>query len=196
MIVRHDFGGVGIAYVRRYLECNREFGKLLGVSLLERFDLGRGSAWAFVPEAAETELGPRLTEFEHGWVDPKADPSWRPTFDEWLRSVQRPTVPMVVVYEDALAKPSDAFLQSTDRKHVSYDESVFFWDNAAAGGPAVERLLGGATWNPDVAILAPTAQPELSQRAFGIEAITELAEHAAAVAVGAWDDQGFIVWQP
>jgi hypothetical protein len=82
VLVRRDFGSVGLEYVRAYLESNEGFGKQLGRLLLDHHEIEKGTAWAYVPDPVLALRGDiALTDFESGGVDPTNGPSWPSIFE-------------------------------------------------------------------------------------------------------------------
>jgi hypothetical protein len=196
MARRHEFGPEGHEYVRRYLESGADFGKRLGALLLEHHDVERGTVWAFarVDGAAE-----KLAEFETGGVFPKRDPHWNKQADAWLRERAadgaRERVPLV---EHPYAKPTDGWLQrNPDSPAVFCGDDVYEY-YSAEDDELVGRL-GGATWGPRVGVIAPV--PERGPRSWNrqtlsTDVISYIAAQTVAVMIGAWDDEGWLVWEP
>lgn len=195
VLVRHDFELDGIAYVESYLAANGEFGKQLGPLLLASHDVHAGNVWAFVPTEPPAARQAPLSAFETGGLRPKLDPVWQSCVRGWLEAkcgAER----LLLCAESALARPSDPFVQRLDRPVFFSGESVIDYRELPSD-EIVDELFAGATWNPDVAILTALPQSVPLDRATVSRAeLARLAENAVAVAIGAWDDEGLLFWEP
>lgn len=201
MLVHHDFGTEGLAYVRRYLEANRGFGKLLGAALLRSQGIDEGLVWAFVPAEPRPERRAPLDDFESGGLYPTRDPAWADQFGLWLDEVRGDGQgSSIICVEGALHRPSDQFLDSQPEIPVFFcGESVYFYETGNVPAEQVRRWLGGATWKPDVGIVTerPTSLDEHPSRQWINRAVlAELATRTKAVVIGAWDGEGLVFWEP
>jgi hypothetical protein len=193
VLVHHEFDVDGIAYVESYLAANGEFGKQLGPLLLKSHDVRAGNVWAFVPSEPPATRQMPLTAFEAGGLFPKRDPAWRAQVRGWLEA-KCGAGQLLLCAEDAMARPTDPFLERLEGPIVFCGESVIDYRELPSDGIA-DELFAGAVWNPDVAILtaAPPRLPNDRETITRAE-LARLAENAVAVVVGAWDDEGLIFW--
>lgn len=195
MLVTKPLGRDGIAYVGRYLEANAAFGKQLGSLLLDRFALEQGSAWAFVPDPLPGDRKVNLADFETGGLFRGHGHQWRQEVMAWI-SGKVGTESHVLCVEDGLARPADPFLASLGGWRFFCEESVIECVTLPTEEDISDRFRG-ATWNPDVAILIPS--PSIlpaKRRSVSSEAFADLVATATTIAVGAWDDEGAIFWEP
>ena len=194
MVRRHQFGPEGHAYVRRYLESGARFEKRLGALLLDHHDVDGGSVWAFVRADSPPE---KLAAHETGRLFPKGDPDWATQADRWLRESLSGD-DRVLLIEHPYAKPTDGWLRNNADRRVLVCGDDLYECYLAEDGELV-GWLGGATWEPYTGVIAP-ASPDLpgegERRLVQPELISSLSEGALAVIVGAWDDEGWIVWEP
>lgn len=201
MVVRHDFGAEGVAYVRSYLEANRGYGKLLGALLLSTCDIEPGVAWAFIPEKLPRERRSPLRDFEDGYLYFQSGRRvpWRDQFSDWLsEACDKQPDPWLVCVEHAMARPSDPWLEARPQEQAFFcGDSVFLYETAESPNVLGKNLLGGAIWDPAVGIITTMASiGKLANRQRLDEfALAKLAAQASAIVIGAWDDDGLIVWQ-
>ena len=199
MVVRHEFGPEGAAYVRSYLEANGAFGKLLGPLLLAALQIDQGIVWASLPAELPGERTSPPTDFQTGgiYADREEASTARATDDAWLRETLdgQPDTWLLCV-EDGLARPSDPY-QARSEEPVFYcaDSVYLFWTAASPDRPTSD-VFGGATWNPSVAVITTMANGVASKDVVAELTIAEFAARASAVVIGAWDGEGLIFWAP
>ncbi len=68
-------------------------------------------------------------------------------------------------------------------------------------GPAKadDALQPGATWDPNIAMVAPlprALESIANRQSVDPEALEDMAAAAVAVIVGAWDAEGLLIWEP
>jgi hypothetical protein len=197
MIVKHTFGPEGAAYVRSYFASSRGFGKRLG-SLLERRDIEAGTTWAFVPAASSAR---QRVDFEHGMVLPGAaasTSSWSAVAN-WLGALLgSPPSGRLLCVEDAMARRSDPWLvNEADRKVFFCGDDVY---HCAGADDELDHfvLAAAASWKPDIGIVTalPSGREQISNRqSLEPESLEGMAARAVAVVIGAWDAEGFVLWQ-
>lgn len=187
-------GADGIAYLRRYLEANAAFGKQLGKVLLDNLDFSQGEAWAFVPDPIPDDRKVDLADFETGGLFRRHGQQWRQEVMGWI-SGKVGAEPHVLCVEDGLARPSDPFVASLDGWRFFSQESVIECIELPTQEDVSDRF-GGATWDPDIAILIPTPTTLPAKRTtVSSDALAALTGTATTVGVGAWDDEGAIFWE-
>jgi hypothetical protein len=199
VLIRHQFGSEGHAYLRSYLEANEAFGKRLGRLLLTHHDIDRGRMWAFVPADSLPE---HRTDFARGGLLREVDSSLDEVVGDWLLAeLRRPSpAPRIVCVEGALERRTDGWLT----KHPEY--RVFFcgedpdtYETTESPLPDLDRWCGGADWRPDLGIIAPLPaeiQQLTNRQSVPPDALEEMAAAASVIIVGAWDDEAFLFWQP
>ncbi len=199
MLIRHEFGPEGAAYVRSYLESNESMGKRVGRLLLAHHDIDSGITWAFVPVDSPLD---RRTAFEEGGLSPASTPSWEEHVAGWLLHQLRQQSPMarVLLVEGAYQRRTDGWLQKRpDDPAVFCSDDVYRYETAETAPGDVHRWLGGAAWRPDVGIITtlPQGTDRLINRQYlSLEELEEMAVNASSIVVGAWDDEAFFFWQP
>jgi hypothetical protein len=135
-----------------------------------------------------------LTDFETGGLVSRREGTLSAQFQAWLASLPAANAVFVCV-EDGLHRPSDPVLRSLEQRVFFYGDSVFTY-----GPPEFAELgllLGGATWNPSVGIVTDVPAKPLPDREY-IEQreLMQLAANTMAVVIGAWDDEGLVIWEP
>lgn len=198
-LIRHQYGPEGYAYVRSYLKSNEGFGGRLG-TLLGRRNIEAGIVWALVP--AGSALADRL-DFEQGapFLGQGSHGCPKAQLDEWVRSVLAArSVTPVFCMEDALARRTDGGLERllTQMEAFFCGERVY-WFATAASSPTAALLRWGATWDPNIAMVAtlPADQKDIHHRgSISGELLERMAAAALFVIIGAWDADGFVVWEP
>lgn len=213
---RHELGAEALTYLRRYLDRNARHGKRLGRLLAQR-DVNAGTAWAFLPHEPSPSMFVDFENGGHNTVDPQLDPSeWStlvdPMFDpimEWLASVLRDQTGSTRMFcvedrdflrSEITEDPPPAAPPGAQRGPLFFcAEDVY--EYALADDVEDEDFMPplGALWQPDVGIV--TELPFLSQpvprgHSVSPEAIERMAANMVAIIVGAWDQEGFIVWEP
>lgn len=193
VLVRRDLGPEGISYVTSYLQSNEEFGKQLGRLLLAAQRIEAGIAWAFVPSPMPARGAP-LTDFETGGLVSRREGTWSAQVQAWLASLATANGVFVCV-EEGLHRPSDPVLRSLEQPAFFYGDSVFSFGPPESD--ELPRLLGVATWSPSVSIVTDVPAKPLPDRDY-IEQreLMQLAANAMAVVIGAWDDEGLVIWEP
>jgi hypothetical protein len=199
VLIRHDFGVDGASYARRYLEANGKFSKLLGPLLLAGQQIDQGSTWAFVPEELPRDRRAPLTDFETGhlYASPGERSARDGSNDRWLgEALDRAPSPTLICVEDALAKPSDHFLEHSDEPVFFCGESVFSYAIHTSPNDPAPSNLGGATWDPRVGIITRMSGSLANRQTLEEAAVAGLASQASVVVIGAWDAEGLIFWEP
>ena len=194
VLVRQDLGSEGTSYVTAYLQANTEFGKQLGRLLLATHDIEAGTAWAFVPSPVPKARRAPLTDFETGGLVSRREGTWSAQLQGWWKSLGASKAGFVCV-EGALERPSDPFLETFENPVFFCGESVFSYGPLDSDEPP--PWFGGATWNPNVAVVAAApAKPPADRDYIEQRELMRLAADAAAVVIGAWDDDGLVTWEP
>jgi hypothetical protein len=196
-LVCHVFGEEGAAYVQAYLEENASWGKRLGALLLARADIGAGSVRAWIPEGHKARAG---QDFEHSLATKEVWARDRPCMGEFLVDRLRQVGDgAVLLSEDAYARPTDGWIAQSDRHLVFCGDDVYDLATAETAADQVDALVYGAFWDPAVAIvgrLPGSAPPLSSKQGLDESVLAHVATTATAIAVGAWDEEGAVVWTP
>ena len=216
VVERCELGLDAVAYLRSYLARNAEVGNLLG-PLVSRGDLEAGSTWAFLPSATSERA---RADFAAGGLVPQgrrvqdADG----TAFAYLRTdlLDIPVIEWaagqldnddsgraVICVEDAISRrshlaraPSELSLPT-----VICGDHLYVYASSPSDprlGPVV-RGARGAFWQPHVGMI--TTWPAHLRRAepgqvIDLDTLAEMAKLARAVIVGAWDGEGFLIWEP
>lgn len=202
MLVRHEFGAEGAAYIRRYLAGNERFGKRFG-RLLGHQDIEAGTVSAFVPN--ESSAAQRVS-FEVGGLFSRrpreqSDPSPKARAVAWLTAVLREAglEPRILCIEDARTGRTAV---ETTLANVPFffcgDDVYWYATDRALEDASLEWVpLSGALADPNIGVVTtlPTGMTSIRNRqALGSEAVEEMVAGAVAVIVGAWDSEGFLIW--
>ena len=207
-LVRHEFGGDGVAYLRSYLQSNGAFGKRLG-PLLARRDLEAGKTWALVPDDSPPH---QRTDFESG-LFPDASPPMRVKQGYLVQKFDASAHPQVrQAVADLLSKPGPlprllcvewAYARRTapwpDQEIFFCGDDVYGYQGADPAFEGVEWVPGGATWEPNVGMVTalPPGFEEIPHRqSITPETLEEMAAAAVAIIVGAWDGEAPLFWEP
>ena len=196
MLERQDLGEEGRSYLASYLDANGRFGKQFGPLLMDRYDVDRGDLWAYVPSPVPAGRRAPLTAFDVGGLYPMRDAEWPKRCGEWLGSLRRANVSHIAL-EGANERPSDGFLRTHDGPVFFCGDSVIFYGTLTDSTPAPELGPGGAQWKPDItiAVRATTGFPT-NRDTVEPEDLARLVNDALTIAVGAWDHEGIIFWEP
>jgi hypothetical protein len=205
MLVRHQFGPEGAAYIRSYLASNDRFGTRLG-RLLARREIEAGTVSAFVP--AESSAAQRVN-FEAGGLFSRRsrecaeDPSPKARAIAWLSLLlgEGGPSPRILCIEDARTRRAAV---ETKLPHVKFffcgDDVYWYAMDGALEDISLEWVpLSGALADPNIGIVAtlPAGLKSIRNRqSVNSAAVQEIATGAVAVIVGAWDWEGFMIWEP
>ena len=216
VVERYELGLDAIAYLRSYLARNAEVGNLLGPLVSQR-DLEAGSTWAFLPSATSERA---RANFEAGGLVPQGRrvPNPDGTVFVYLRTdlVDIPVIEWVagqldsdasgkavICVEDAITRrshltraPSELALPT-----VLCDDHLYQYASSPSDPRlgAVVRGAQGALWQPHVGIITTWPAhlgPAQPGQDIDHATLAKIAELARAVIVGAWDCEGFLIWEP
>ena len=196
-LVRHVFGSEGGAYVRRYLEANRDYESRLskghaGGPLLAHHDIERGVVWSLIPDAAPQDY---VARFEHGGVFEGSRLRPEPALRSWLTDLLG-APRSVVLTEHVLGRRTDSYYRlRPDDPVVFCDDAPYEFADATDVARALSRLRGDIRWRPDLAFVT-TADGLTPGLTLSLDQLDALATEARAILVGAWDDTGIICWEP
>lgn len=203
MLVPHRFGPESVAYMRSYFASNARFGRRLG-RLLSRQDIEAGAAWAFIPAESPAD---RAEDFTVGGLfskrpDEPSGPSPKPQTVAWLsdRLSDRSSAHRLLCIEDARLTPAALDTKLPELNFFFCGEDVYWY----AVDDALQKLalewvpLSGALADPNIAMVT-TLPKELrgtrDRRSVSSEVVEEMVRGAIAVIVGAWDWEGFLIWE-
>lgn len=142
-------------------------------------------------------------DFERGlpFFGEGPDGSPKSSVEEWLRaSVSAPSpTPRIFCMEDAVARRTDGAVERllTEKKAFFCGDAVYWY--GTADSPQDSALRASARWDPNIAMVTTpvTGQKNIEHRDFVSPAMLErMAAAALAVIIGAWDADGFVVWEP
>lgn len=211
-VERYEFGLGGVAYLRSYLARSAEGGNLLG-PLLDRRELEAGSTWAFLPSGSSARAG---ANFEAGGLLPRG-PGRRMPEGTVLVHLETDSVDQAVIEWVAATlasgNPGTAILCVEDtftrRHHLVRPPSELALPTFLCGNHVyhyacsrqclapVVRSARGAYWQPNVGIIT---KPDIETIPPGQEVspgmLDGMAGAARAIIVGAWDLEGFLIWEP
>lgn len=198
-IIRHEFGPDGVAYLREYLDSSEGFGKRLG-PLLKTRELDAGTITAFVP--SHSTLQQRM-DFGRGGLFTEAgdgETSGTPALQQWIRDMfaSPGSPPRLLCVEDALGRRTDAMPATSSSRARYFCGDDVYWCTTNPED-AAGLLRPSATWTPNVAIvtLLPCGWSDVrSEGSLDPAVLRGMAHAAIAVIVGAWDAEGWLIWEP
>ena len=196
-LVRHVFGPEGGAYVRQYLEANRDYEPHLakghaGGPLLCHHDIDRGVVWTFVPDSAARE---NVTRFQHGGVFEGSGLSAKSAIRPWLTDLLA-APGSVVLAESVLERRADRYYQEHPDDSVVYcNDAPYSFTDATDPDRALRLFSGDIRWRPDLALVT-TADGLAAGQTLSLDELDALAAQARAIIVGSWDDTGIVCWEP
>jgi hypothetical protein len=124
------------------------------------------------------------------------DPEWNPKVQAWLASVEQRGA-SYVCSEGAYEQPTDGWLQTDKRPVFFCGQSVISYSSLKDSALDPPMGLCGATWMPDIAIFTSMTTELPGDRETVEQAVlARIVEGTLAVVIGAWDDEGSIVWEP
>lgn len=189
---RLSLGDEARAYVERQI---LEGGLTLSRLVLERLRPGEGVLFTHLPP--DLEPG-QARDFDHGGVARLSSSEQALEQLLWERGSLLETG--VFVAENAVASCADPIVRENPRGTFCYGEEVYSWVSCEASRrPDVRGALSRAAsgWVL-VAMLssvpAHLGEPRLALRGCGRETLKALAERAELVVVGAYDGEGYVVW--
>jgi len=216
MLVRYDIGSPGEDYIRSILEEGASLGRQLAHALLKYMDLSRGSIYTYLPPFLDTES---VLHFEHSILPlpedilsrqivrqgeyiiiPKASTEHLhlvPFVKEFLST----TPWAIAVFEDWLTEYGDGRPSDEVRRLVIGREICFYLLWRDADEMLIEKTIREVTtpYPPMVGILSSISESEAPEwerlEREGDEAeIESLARRTRFLIVGAYDGEGFLVW--
>lgn len=197
-MIRHDFGPEAAAYLRSYFDKSVGFGKRLG-KLLARHNIEAGVVSAFVPANTASD---RLVDFENGGLfgSGVGRSAAEPLVRGWLAArlgIPSPT-PRLLCAEDALMRRSDPVIERLSDHSLFFCGDDVYW--YATGNNLEDPVLqAGASWRPDITMVTslPGGLDRIQNRqSIDSHTLAQMAEDAVGIMVGAWDNEGFLLWEP
>ncbi len=189
-------GREGIEWVSSCLSRGRSFSR----TLLRSVTLSSGSPVACVPEGAD---GTRLTDFEHGGLVPpgqkaagSADGALASLIMRDLLAARR-----ICLLEDGLAKPSDPWLRKAGTEQYFLGDDVFhFMVSGRADEGKVLKVLRAAKSLPisvgAICGISPQVDLPPADRELTQDLLEAFASAVVKIFVGAYDGEGYVVWNP
>jgi hypothetical protein len=195
-----DLGDPGRSYVRSYLESNQAFGKRFGRLVIDNVPIADSGVGVFAPNDHQLK---RLIEFERGGVFPARAPDWEQKAGGRLRQLLAPDGDHAtgLWMEDALAQPADGWIARRPDGEIMVfcGDSVIQYVDANSDPGRMLKLCSGATWNPNVALIAsapPPLSPPPNRGAVDPQHIEALAAATTAIIIGVWDGEGLLFCEP
>ena len=195
MLTRVSFAPQAVAeHIREQLRQNRDDGRMLG-RLLAGLPLDRGATWAFVPEGAEA----KAHDFDAGIFSPEDTAELAALLAE--RILPRLATPRpdgsrgVLVFEYWTDVDGH---QDSPAKSFRVGTSTFDYADAATNRAQVERLLRSALWFPTVGVVGrlPEGAGDEDRKTLPPQTLDTLVETVELLLVGAWDADGYVLWEP
>ncbi len=197
-MIRHEFGREAAAYLRSYFDKSVGFGKRLG-KLLPRHSIEAGTVSAFVPTDIASA---RLVDFEKGGLFSSGvgRSAAEPLVRGWLAGrLGIPSLtPRLLCTEDALMRRSDSVIERLSGHDLFFCGDDVYW-YATENSLEDAVLQAGATWRPDITMV--TSLPGgldciVNRQSIDSHTLAQMAEDAVGIMVGAWDNEGFLLWEP
>jgi hypothetical protein len=178
--------------ILRELAHNRQCERLLG-ALLSTLPFDHGTAWALVPAnsafAAEED-------FDEGIFSPDEEELLPDQLAEWVVNKLRADSDgfPIVAFEYWTDIEDDAGVGRTFR----IGQSLFDYADRDASLATVAHLLGSSLWFPTVGLIGnlPRDLVGIDRCETDISTLEHLVTTLDAVLVGAWDAEGYVVWEP
>ena len=196
VLVRHEYGSEGAAYVRSQLLMNQGY-KRLG-SLLAHHDIEHGRTWALVPAGSSAA---QRTSFDGSWSG--FDFDWETEAAQWLAEAARAQTDGrgLLCFEHWGADKEDPFLQTgEDVGDVFFcGKDVYEAVTQSAPVEAFGDLATESLWYPTIGMITrlPGGTDQIPSRGeVTVGQLTVMAETAAVIIVSAWDAEGLVFWQP
>jgi hypothetical protein len=188
-LISVSLGSNGIAHVE---SCLKQ-GMGLCAKLLE-FSFFDGFAFAPLPQGVNPE---RAKKFDAGGlVSRRATNMW---FVEYLQTLCQHESQGSVVFQDIWAKPDDpAVVNSKVNGFVTNAEVYYFLECSEIDQYAVSRLMGAIQSYLFVAVFVPLpvlSQELLARRRVDDSIIEDIARATLQIFVGAYDQEGIVVWR-
>jgi hypothetical protein len=167
-------------------------GRSLGPLLANRLETDAGSVFADVPSDVPEEL---IYRFGSAMVAGPVDSPWR--FAEFL-STELSAQKAFLVAEDDLAQKGDPWLETSEDKPVTLGSNLLWLlpNDADLSQSTVETFFSYCYSTRMIAAVVPGIPPALPGDELNPNALAESAEAASLVVVSAWDDTGFVCWEP
>jgi hypothetical protein len=205
-------GTEALLYMKEHLADGRAFSQFL----LQTHNLDKGSVITFLPPGTSSEVSiqfttggklPHLSKESEKEITSDDGSRWRmvpkPDTSAQLVGIMQNFLLNdqwnVAVFEDASAAPTDPWLSSAGTRLLTYDDEVFHClGSVDANEP--ERILNtidvARSWR-FVAALTCVQRATFAERTQKLdrEELQTLAQEAKIIIVGAYDGEGYLVWQ-
>lgn len=180
-----NLGDSGLRYVFEELEtAGRDFGGPLAKRLSE---LRLGAPFSFLT----AEASPQTHSFRQGGTDDGSADQWLATaISEWLMQVTAGATRRLLLFEDPLARRSDAATRVGTRH---FGERVYFAGVSGDSPSRIELLFGQLAGYPGVGVLSELPAEQVDSAEMTDCTMKSLVAAASAVLVRAWDDEAFVV---
>jgi hypothetical protein len=184
-----------VAYVRRQLSDGKSLCRYL-----ESVDLAKGVLEAFIP-ASMPQMSPQhLAEFERGFHFPdgvdRSGPGPLAAVVQQLRQVANPSQ-CTIVGESFSSRPTDIVLQRLGVRVALFGEEVYFLASPLDERSSLEKLIRRASsiWR-SVTVLAriPLSESAAPLMVWQDNDLHSVANAVLAMAFGAYDDEGYVLW--
>jgi hypothetical protein len=202
-----------VEYVR---ECLLK-GHTLSQCMLERGDLFQGTVFACVPSSVNSRTA---GNFRDGPLLPEPKPETHihqrskdgstltlvpvPNTDKILAEVVKTFLEMTkagsCVFEEAVARPSDPCMSSSTTEWIEYDDEVYYFLlHSDASLPKIQQAIrqAASVYPGLIGVMTRMLDSEFSLKRKRITAsgLRELARNAAKIIIGAYDGEGYLIWE-
>lgn len=183
-----DLAAVGNVYIRKHLR----MGLTLSQAVADAVDLSKGSVVTAQPVG--TDLG-RLTQLEYGGIDGRA--MW-----EWLVDAVESHLAAdnrhLIVCENYYARPHHPYVSRFTSRVILFEEEMYHVMTSDRYSP---EQLGEAMHDASsrAQLLFMTSAPPRfgpRRRRFNRADVEFLARNTLRIVARAYDDEGFVMWQP
>jgi hypothetical protein len=183
------------AYVRRQLGNGKSLCRLL-----ESIDLSEGRLEAFIPASLPEASHHHLDEFELGFHFPdgvdRGGPGPLAAIVHEFRHVTNPGH-CTIVGEAFSNRPTDVFIQSLGIRMAIFEEEVYFLASPLDSQRSIEKLIRRASsiWRSTTVLAKmPLAESAAGPVTWQEDDLYNVANAVLALAVGAYDDEGYVLW--
>ena len=187
-------------------------GHALSTELLNYLDFKNGQFFTLLPVDADLN---RIYDFFGGLILPqnpthtyinelgkKSSYTWIPTLKKEMSAYIYQLIQLkyssIAVFEDVLHRPEDTHLDFFNQYGLLYLNQMYYLLNKNNGTPEViESAIGeaDALWHL-LFILAEIESSDSLEKELTLEKIKEFARNTKLLVLGAYDDEGYVLWEP
>jgi hypothetical protein len=196
---------------REYMRQQLRDGHLIAQAVLRSVDLNRGSIITILPKGTSLE---DANKFATGGKLPEPPPAqWScgpgvvmkpvPDTSEFLSAKIETFVNSsflnVCIVEDLLSAPTDGWIKRKRSKVIFSDGQVFHWLTQRGGSGNARDMAQAALWHPPHTGILGRAAPFSAflrgDQLVPAAELTDIANNASCIFVGAYDGESYVIWR-